>query len=58
MVGRTLSKDVNWDVLLDSKHNYLEIGCFDGYNLPIIASRFKDKHVYGVDPFLNEGDLG
>lgn len=58
MVGQTLAADVNWDLLLGSEHNYLEIGCYDGYNLPSVANKFKNKHIYGVDPFLNEGDLG
>jgi hypothetical protein len=36
--------------------NYLEIGVFDGDNLNILSDVFPNKHFYGIDPFIEDGN--
>lgn len=35
--------------------NYLEIGVFDGENIDILSNSFKNKHFFGIDPFIEDG---
>ena len=56
--GKSLAPEVrldNW--LSNSEFNYLEIGCFDGYNLAVLAEKFPNKTIYGIDPFINDGNI-
>ena len=38
--------------------NYLEIGVFWGYFLAETAINFPHKKIYGIDPFISDGNLG
>jgi hypothetical protein len=40
----------------DNILNYLEIGVFDGDNLNILSDIFPNKHFYGIDPFIEDGN--
>jgi hypothetical protein len=58
--GRSLNvAGVNLNNLISmSKHNYLEIGCFDGYNLALLAEAFENRKIFGIDPFISDQHLG
>jgi hypothetical protein len=36
--------------------NYLEIGVFNGDSLRELALRFPEKMIYGIDPFIEDGN--
>ena len=44
------------DALKSIKGDYLEIGVFDGEGLAMIANNFPEKIIYGVDPFMEDGN--
>ena len=59
MHGRSLAVGVDLiDNLNKTNLNYLEIGCFDGVNLRILAEKFPNKLIYGIDPFISDGHAG
>lgn len=35
--------------------NYLEIGVFNGDSIAALARAFPDSHIYGIDPFVEDG---
>ncbi len=41
--------------LKDYQGNYLEIGVFDGDGFVRVATEYKDKKCYAVDPFIEDG---
>jgi len=59
MLGNSLAAGVDLKKLLQkTKHNYLEIGCYNGVNLAILSKNFADKKIYGIDPFISDGWTG
>ena len=58
--GSSLGTDtgVLSDFIDKSNLNYLEIGCFDGVTLTTIALKYKNKKIYGIDPFISDGHTG
>jgi len=59
MFGQSLAVGVDLHSFVErSSGNYLEIGCFDGYNLASLASKFPDRKIFGIDPFISDGHLG
>ena len=58
--GSSLGTDTNVlsDFIDKSNLNYLEIGCFDGVTLTTIALKYKNKKIYGIDPFISDGHTG
>lgn len=46
------------ELVSNTELNYLEIGCFDGCNLKTLADSFPNKTIYGIDPFISDGNLG
>jgi len=58
-VGRNLSGEIDLiSILSETDFNYLEIGCYDGCNLKVLATTFQDRKVYAIDPFISDGNLG
>lgn len=50
---------VNLNKLISmSEFNYLEIGCFDGFNLATLADSFSERKIFGIDPFISDQHLG
>jgi predicted O-methyltransferase YrrM len=41
--------------LATSTHNYLEIGVFNGDSIGNLARAFPNIHIYGIDPFVEDG---
>jgi len=58
--GMDLGVDINIlvDFINKSNLNYLEIGCFDGVTLTKVALNYKNKKIYGIDPFISDGHTG
>ena len=38
--------------------NYLEIGVYDGQTLCHVAHQNPSKTIYGIDPFISDGNTG
>jgi len=56
--GKSLAVDVKLkDLLENTKFNYLEIGCYDGWNLGSLANLFPNKRIFGIDPFISDGHV-
>lgn len=59
IAGRNLSGEIDlMTILNETDFNYLEIGCYDGCNLRSLATQFSDRKIYGIDPFIDDGNLG
>ena len=57
--GRSLAEGFDYKAFLEnSKLNFLEIGCFDGFNLGTYAPQYPDRVFYGIDPFISDGHVG
>jgi len=41
--------------LAHSPYNYLEIGVFNGDSIANLARAFPNLHIYGIDPFVEDG---
>ena len=56
--GYSLTKGGKLGYFVDITNlNYLEIGCYDGVDLAVLAERFSDKRIFGIDPFISDGWL-
>ena len=45
-----------YNTLANYPGNYLEIGVFEGFILRELARKYPDKTIYGIDPFIEDGN--
>lgn len=56
--GNSLAIGIDLKKLLENtKFNYLEIGCYDGWNLGSLGQTFPEKTIFGIDPFISDGHV-
>lgn len=56
--GESLATGVNLTQLVKkTKNNFLEIGCYHGYNLAFLSKLYPNKKIYGTDPFISDGHV-
>lgn len=56
--GQSLAIGIDLNSLVTAtKFNYLEIGCYDGWNIGSLGRIFPNKRIFGIDPFISDGHV-